>query len=82
MSDPSDPPNTEKGTQLPTCSCVKDPYAYLPPELQPKNRTWKSTFRQVTCPGCGLEYWTNCEGDVCTDCQKKGIQIPKTVGKK
>ncbi len=71
--------NTNKNpinSQQPACNCVKDPYAELPPELRPKNRTLKSDFREVTCPGCGLEYWTNCEGDLCLDCKKKGVQIP------
>ncbi len=63
----------EKKSGTPTCSCMQDPFAALPPDLQPQKKSWKTGFRQVTCPGCGLEYWTNCEGDFCTDCtQKKG----------
>lgn len=75
MSEQNTPKN-QKDPRLQNCSCVKDPYADLPPDLRPKNRTWKTDFREVICPGCGLEYWTNCEGNLCTACQKKGVQIP------
>ncbi|MBU0511205.1 MAG: hypothetical protein KJ638_05825 [Chloroflexi bacterium] len=74
----TEPPPPKDKQPTPACSCVQDPFASLPPELQPKNKTWKSGFRHVTCPRCGQEYWTNCEGDLCTGCQKKGIQIPQT----
>lgn len=70
------PKNAQKDQQPPTCSCVKDPYAELPPGLRPQNKTWKSNFRHVICPGCGLDYWTNITGDLCMDCKKNGIQIP------
>ena len=32
-------------------------------------------LRQLTCPGCGLKYWTNRLTDLCTDCQKKDNKI-------
>ena len=68
-------PNPEFKEEEPTQTCnFLDPFATLPPDLQPMKKSWKTGFRQVTCPGCGLEYWTNCEGDICTDCQKKGPQ--------
>jgi len=72
MKDPKEPPKAETENKAPACTCGQDPFASLPPALQPKNKSWKSGFRQVTCPGCGLEYWTNCKGDMCTACQKKG----------
>jgi hypothetical protein len=79
MSDSrSNIPNIQKDPQSPTCDCVKDPFADLPPELQPKNKSWKTGFRQVSCPSCGLKYWTNIEGDLCMDCQKKRIQNSST----
>lgn len=77
LSDPKDTPKSKIEPPPPTCRCVQDPFASLPPKLQPKNKTWKTGFRQVICPGCGLKYWTNCEGDLCMDCQKKGIRFPK-----
>jgi len=61
----------------PGCGCNSDPFASLPPELQPRKKSWKSGLHQVTCQGCGLEYWTNCEGLLCSDCKKKGIRIPE-----
>lgn len=75
-------PKNKKDPQPSNCSCVKDPYTDLPSELRPKNRSWKTGFREVTCPSCGLEYWTNMEGDLCMDCQKKGVQIPQKEPKK
>lgn len=56
------------------CSCSGDPYADLPPDLRPKpeNPLRKAGLRQVTCPGCGMVYWSNREVDLCTDCEKKG----------
>jgi hypothetical protein len=73
MKNPSSPDDDKTP---PACGCVQDPYASLPPELRPQTKSWKTAFRQVTCTGCGLEYWTNMQGDLCMDCQKKGIRIP------
>ncbi len=53
------------------CACVTDPFLSLPPELRPRPRK-KSILRKVTCPGCGLVYWTNRETDLCMECEKKG----------
>ena len=69
--------NPEKEKPTPICNCAQDLYVDLPPELQPEKKSWKSGFRHVTCPSCGLEYWTNREGDLCTNCQKKGTRNPK-----
>lgn len=54
------------------CICVKDPFAALPPELRPRPKK-NSSLRKVTCPGCGLVYWTNRETDLCMECEKKGV---------
>lgn len=53
------------------CSCQGgDSFAEVPPELRPKSRK-RSDLRKVTCPGCGLVYWTNRDTDICFDCEKK-----------
>jgi len=52
---------------------VKDAFAALPPELRPQSQK-KSSLRKVTCPGCGLVYWTNRSTDLCMDCEKKNLQ--------
>jgi hypothetical protein len=75
-------PKKQKDPQPSNCSCVKDPYTDLPPELRPKNRIWMTGFREITCSGCGLEYWTNCQGDLCMNCKKKGVQTPLKEPKK
>lgn len=53
------------------CACGQDPFAALPPELRPKTSAKLSGLRKVTCPVCGLGYWTNRPIDVCPDCEKK-----------
>jgi len=55
------------------CDCSSDPFASLPPALLPKQKSWKSGLRHVTCPGCGLVYWTNRESDYCSKCTAKGL---------
>ncbi len=57
------------------CSCAGDPFADLPPELRPRPKPRMGNLRQVTCPGCGLQYWTNRSTDLCPDCEKKGVTI-------
>ena len=57
------------------CTCVKDAFAALPPELRPRQGK-KSSLRKVTCPGCGLVYSTNRATDLCFDCEKKGVKVP------
>lgn len=61
----------------PVCTCVQDPFADLPPELRPKPVEKVSGLRKVTCPGCGLVYWTNRKTEVCISCEKKGIRVPE-----
>ena len=53
--------------------CMSDPFASLPPELRPRPKNTFSGLRKVTCPGCGLVYWTNRKTDLCVDCEKKGV---------
>lgn len=65
---------------LPGCSCVTDPFAELPPEARPPAKPVMGKLRQVTCPGCGLDYWTNRSTNLCKDCEKKGINITQESG--
>ncbi len=60
------------------CTCVRDGLAALPPELRPRPRK-KSSLRKVTCPGCGLVYWTNRSTDLCMECEKGGVKAPPTT---
>lgn len=65
------------------CTCVQDPFTALPPELRPRQKSTMGNLRKVTCPGCGLTYWTNRKTDVCVNCEKKGIrpsENEKTLG--
>ena len=64
------PPNHQD--QPVQCACMTDAFAALPPELRPRPKK-KSSLRKVTCPGCGLVYWTNRETDLCMECEKKGL---------
>jgi len=64
-------PNHTKGQPV-QCTCMTDTFAALPPELRPRPRK-KSSLRKVTCPGCGLVYWTNRDTDLCMECEKKGL---------
>ena len=57
------------------CTCLSNPFAKLPPGVHPRLKPRLGNLRQVTCPGCELEYWTNRLTDLCLDCQKKGIKI-------
>jgi len=52
-----------------SCSCVSDPFASLPSELRPRPQPKKGGLRQVRCPGCGQEYWTNRATEVCIECE-------------
>lgn len=65
----------EKGEQG-VCSCVSDPFSSLPPELRPRPKPKKSGLRQVTCPSCGLNYWTSRSGDICIQCERQGAKAP------
>ena len=51
------------------CACNRDPFASLPPEMRPRKDVM-SGLRKVVCPVCGLNYWTNRDTDVCSDCEK------------
>ncbi len=52
------------------CACASDPFALLPPEMRPRSQK-KSSLRKVTCPGCGLVFWTNRETDCCMECERE-----------
>ena len=52
------------------CACSRDPFAGLPPEMRPRKDSM-SGLRKVVCPVCGLNYWTNRDTDMCSDCEKK-----------
>jgi hypothetical protein len=60
----------------PLCTCVSDTFASLPPDLRPRSKNTMSDLRKVTCPGCGLNYWTNRKTDLCIECEKKGVHLP------
>ncbi len=64
-------------SEKPLCSCMSDPFTSLPPELRPHPKDVLSGLRKVKCPTCGFEYWTNRDTDVCIDCEKKGVRLPK-----
>ena len=59
------------------CSCLRDPYAGLPPELVPRPALKPSLLRPATCPGCGRIYRTNRNTDLCMDCEAKGVRLPE-----
>ncbi len=67
MAEPSE--KRVDNTPVP-CACNADPFAALPPEERPRDKPPMGNLRHVVCPVCGLEYWTNRAGDVCSDCAK------------
>jgi len=81
MDDPKNVPNIAPDSSdngLCVCTCGQDPFASLPPELRPTTKPSMGSLRKVACPGCGLVYWTNRAVDLCVDCEKKGMQLPRT----
>jgi hypothetical protein len=63
-------PTDDSEKVAPICTCMRDGFAALPAELRPRAQK-KGSLRRVTCPGCGLTYWTNRETDWCIECEKK-----------
>jgi hypothetical protein len=64
--------NTEANADVkPGGCCCSDPFVGLPPELRPKPAAKNDGLRKVTCPRCGLEYWTNRKTEVCMACEHK-----------
>ena len=59
------------------CTCIQDPFVNLPPELRQKPVQKMGGLRKVTCPNCGLSYWTTRETDLCVECEKKELRSPK-----
>lgn len=55
------------------CGCGGNPFQTLPPEIQPKKKSWKDKFRKVTCPECKTAYWVDSEADpeteLCSSCR-------------
>ena len=79
MEEPKDERDTSETpapASPPRCSCVTDPFSDLPPELRPHARKTEGDLRKVTCPGCGLVYWTNRKMDLCIECGKKDVHLP------
>jgi len=76
LKDEPDTPETSAPGKPPPCSCVTDPFSDLAPELRPSAEKSMGDLRKLTCPGCGLVYWTNRETDLCIECGKKGIRLP------
>ncbi len=68
----------KKQNPPPACTCIQDPYASLPPEMRPKPVQKIGNLRKVTCPVCGLNYWTNRKTDLCAACENKGARLPDT----
>lgn len=66
-----DEPRTNASAPRP-CACMAGAFADLPSELRPRRVPRKGDLRKVTCPGCGLIYWTNRQTDLCMDCEKQG----------
>ena len=64
----------------PDCTCVSDPFASLPPESRPRPKNTMGGLRKVTCPKCGLQYWTNRKSDLSIDCEKSGVRISEAEG--
>ena len=75
--DKPDAPETPEPDKPPLCTCVKDPFSDLPADLRPHAKNIMSDLRKVTCPGCGLAYWTNRKTDLCIECEKKGVRLPE-----
>jgi len=50
--------------------CCSDPFSELPAELRPRPAAKLNDLRRVTCPHCGLVYWTNRESTTCIGCAK------------
>jgi hypothetical protein len=74
MANESRNEDQERAAQGP-CSCVTDPFGAVPAELRPEPRK-KGSLRRIQCPGCGKEYWTNRETDLCLDCEKSRAHEP------
>jgi hypothetical protein len=78
MDEPKDKPDTLETPapgKSPLCTCVKDPFSDLPPDLRPRVKRTLDDLCKITCPGCGLVYWTNRKTDLCIECEKKGVRL-------
>jgi len=68
MDRPDEDESEPEANDIPGSCCCRDLYASLPAELRPRPAAKNDGLRQVTCPGCGLIYWTNRETDFCVRC--------------
>jgi len=71
-------PKLSQEPEKPLCTCMTDPFTSLPTDLRPRPKDVLSGLRKVTCPACGLSFWTNRETDLCIACEKKGVKLPET----
>ena len=71
MNKPDEERTDAEADVKPGGCCCGDLYASLPAELRPKPAAKADGLRQVTCPRCGLLYWTNRRTDVCVRCEEK-----------
>jgi hypothetical protein len=55
-----------------SCGCTADPFAALPADQRPAPPAKRGGLRKATCPGCGLEFWTNRAIDACFSCETSG----------
>ena len=80
MSDEKNPADESQNSPAapPQCTCIQNPFAALPPELRPRSDPKPGGLRKVTCPCCGLVYWTNRTTDLCIECEKKGVRLPQS----
>ena len=69
MNKPDDDRGKAEAVLKPGGCCCGDPFAGLPAEMRPKPGAKDDRLRQVTCPGCGLIYWSNRKTDVCVTCE-------------
>jgi len=81
LKEKPDTPETRAPGKPPLCTCVKDPFTDLPPDLRPRTTKTMGPLHKVTCPGCGLVFWTNRKTDLCIDCEKKGVRLPEAKKK-
>ena len=67
MTTPEDPGDAKSSS---ACRCVQDIFAALPPGERPHGKPPMGNLCHVTCPVCGLEYWTNRTANICRECEK------------
>lgn len=66
------PPEPRVPEMAARCTCGKELHLDPPPEAGARKAQGKSDLRQITCPACGMPYWTNRRTDLCIDCERSG----------